>query len=567
MPRNPNFSSTMRIDLTPNSVDASPANTPEAPADPPIHKGKRIVSDPCEPMGSADFRQLMQSVYDAAFICDLDGWILSGNERAVQFFLYDVSQFSSLHITALLSGSDELLMATICESLQNDRFILIQAYCARADSSIFPAEVSVNLIRISDKDYLNFFVRDVTLRKESEDRLRTGHAAIQNSGNGIAITDGTAALQYHNPAMEALLGAEDHDQLEAANITSFLGDATTGDAIMEAVASGQTWSGELEMIRMNYTAMFVQASVAPNTDADGNVVGMVWSLLDISDQKRAQQELMERNAQMEEDLSLAREFQQAFIQHDYPAFPPGVDMEDSVLELGHVYLPSGAVGGDFFEIFAVSENRVGIFISDVMGHGVRSALVVATIRGLIEELGPERYDPSAFLSHMNSDLTRIIKHHGHVTFATAFYMVLDLTQGSIVYSSAGHPSPFVMSPSAQTVELMNPDAGKQGPALGIFGSTVYESSTRTISPGDGIMLYTDGIFEAECEANCESFELERVSDLLAKNLKAGPTELVSLLLSRVQAFCGRDDFDDDVCLVALKLRELISEAPGGWAAD
>ena len=518
-------------------------------------------------MGSADFRQLMQSVYDAAFICDLDGWILSGNERAVQFFLYDVSQFSSLHITSLLSGSDELLMGTICESLQNDRFILIQAYCARADGSIFPAEVSVNLIRISDKDYLNFFIRDVTLRKESEDRLRTGHAAIQNSGNGIAITDATAALQYHNPAMESLLGAEDDDQLEAAHITTFLANATAGDAIMEAVASGQTWSGELEMIRMNGTAMFVQASVAPNTDADGNVVGMVWSLLDISDQKRAQQELMERNAQMEEDLSLAREFQQAFIQRDYPAFPPGVATEDSVLEFGHVYLPSGAVGGDFFEIFAVSENRVGIFISDVMGHGVRSALVVATIRGLIEELGPERYDPSAFLSHMNRDLTRIIKHHGHVTFATAFYMVLDLTQGSIVYSSAGHPSPFVMSSSAQTVELMNPDAGKQGPALGIFGSTVYESSTRTISPGDGIMLYTDGIFEAECETNCECFELERVSDLLAKNLKAGPTELVSLLLSRVQAFCGRDDFDDDVCLVALKLRELISDAPGGWAAD
>ena len=567
MPRNPNFSSTMRIDLTPSGSELTPFSSSAQKPKPRIHKGKRSTSTTTEHLGSADFRRLLQSVYDAAFITNLDGKIISGNERAVQFFQYKDTQFSTLHITALLAGSNELLMTTICESLQNDRFILIQAYCARADESVFPAEVSVNQIRISDKDYLTFFIRDVTLRKEAEDRLRTGHAAIQNSGNGIAITDAEATLQYYNPAMAALLGAEDYDQIEKANITSFLNDSSIGDSIVQAVSSGQTWSGELEMICLNDTTLFVQASVAPNTNADGDVVGMVWSLLDVSDQKRAQQELMEHNAQMEEDLSLAREFQQAFIQREYPVFPPGVSPEESILELGHIYLPSGAVGGDFFEIFAVSENRVGVFLSDVMGHGVRSALVVATIRGLIEELGPERHDPSAFLSHMNRDLTRIIKHHGHVTFASAFYMVLDLTNGNIVFSSAGHPSPFVMTVKSQTVDFLEPEAGKQGPALGIFGSTVYEATTRTIAPGDSIMLYTDGIFEAECTENCENFEIERMATTLEANLSARPTELVNLLLDRAQEFCCRKDFDDDVCLVGLKFRETLTDAPGGWAAD
>jgi phosphoserine phosphatase RsbU/P len=567
MARNPNFSSTMRIDLVPSSNDPTSAEGKSSQQEARVHKGKRSAPTQCDLVGSADFRQLLQSIYDAAFIANLDGWILSGNERAVQFFQYEVSQFSGLHITTLLSGSDELLMATICESLQNDRFILIQAYCTRADGSVFPAEVSVNLIRISDTDYLNFFIRDVTLRKEAEDRLRTGHAAIQNSGNGIAITDTKATLQYHNPAMETLLAVDDYDQLAEANITSFLSNATVGDAIMGAVANGLTWTGELEMLCLDDETLFVQASVAPNTNAESEVVGMVWSLLDISDQKRARQELEERNAQMEEDLSLAREFQQAFIQRDYPTFPPGVDSDASMLELSHVYLPSGAVGGDFFEIFSVSENRVGVFISDVMGHGVRSALVVATIRGLIEELGPERYDPAAFLSHMNRDLTRIIKHHGHVTFATAFYMVLDLTNGSIVYASAGHPSPFVLSATSQTVDALEPEAGKQGPALGIFGATAYESTTRAIAPGDSIMLYTDGIFEAECAANCECFELDRLASLLAENLNTSPAELLPLLLERVQEFCNQDDFDDDVCLVGLKLKGFLAGESGGWAVD
>ncbi len=554
MPRNPSFSSTMRIDLTPGGSPPSPSTDESSQPQPPP---PRRVVDRRETLGGADFQQLLQSVYDAAIITDIDGHVISGNERAVQFFKYDVAQFAERHITDLISGSDELLMSTICESLQNDRFILIQAYCARANASVFPAEVSVNLIRLSGEDYLSFFIRDVTLRKEAEDRLRAGHAAIQNSGNGIAITDTHAALQYFNPAMTALLGAEMHDQLADANIASFLNDPIRGDAIIETVTQGETWSGELEMICLNDTGLFVQASVAPNTNADGDIVGMVWSLLDISDQKRAQQELQERNAQMEEDLSLAREFQQAFIQRGYPTFPPGVSDEESALGLGHVYLPSGAVGGDFFEIFAVSENRVGIFLSDVMGHGVRSALVVATIRGLIEELGQLRCDPAAFLSHMNRDLTRIIRHHGHVTFASAFYMVLDLSTGTITYSCAGHPPPFVLRSASRSVEFMRPEGDKQGPALGLFASTAYEHTTQQIAPGDGIVLYTDGIFEAECPTSCECFEIERIATLLQTNIDTDPTELLNIMVKGVQDFCGRKEFDDDVCLVGVALRKLL----------
>ncbi len=558
MAGNPNFSSTMRIDLIPGGSESSSPNSTTSQAQPRVAKGKRSKSGQCELVGSADFRQLLQSVYDAAIITNLDGNVISGNERAVQFFQYDVTQFSDLHITDLISGSDELLMATICDSLKNDRFILIQAYCSRVDGTVFPAEVSVNQIQLSGTDYLSFFIRDVTLRKESEDRLLAGHAAIQNSGNGIAITDMKATLQYHNSAMAVLLGAEDGEQLNDEYITQFLSNPSDGDAISEAVVEGLTWRGELEILCLNDVMIFVQASVAPNTNADGDVVGMVWSLLDVSDQKRAQQELQDRNTQMEEDLSLAREFQQAFIQRDYPTFPPGASQEESVLELGHTYLPSGAVGGDFFEIFAVSESRVGIFISDVMGHGVRSALMVATIRGLIEELGPLRYAPAAFLSHMNRDLTRIIKHLGHVTFASAFYMVIDLERGELTYASAGHPPPFLLRADPPLVELLHPADAQQGPALGLFGSTVYEETTEPIRSGDGMVLYTDGIFEAENIDDCECFELERVATFLEEHMSETPDILLPKLVQTVQTFCNSDEFEDDVCLIGLRIRQLLA---------
>lgn len=559
MAKNPSFSSTIRIDLTPGGSDPSAeSSSPQAPVR--VAKEKRSKADQCDLVGSADFRQLLQSVYDAAIITNLDGEVISGNERAVQFFQYDVTQFSDLHITHFLSGSDELLMATICESLKNDRFILIQAYCSRMDGTVFPAEVSVNQMQLSGIEYLCFFIRDVTLRKESEDRFLAGHAAIQNSGNGIAITDMKATLQYHNSAMIHLLGAEDGEQLQDEYITQFLSAPADGDAIAEAVLLGLTWTGELELICLGDTVIFVQASVAPNTNADGDVVGMVWSLLDVSDQKRAQQELQDRNTQMEEDLSLAREFQQAFIQRDYPTFPPGAPPEESELELGHMYLPSGAVGGDFFEVFAVSENRVGVFISDVMGHGVRSALLVATIRGLIEELGPLRCAPAAFLSHMNRDLTRIIKHQGHVTFASAFYMVLDLEKREFTYASAGHPPPFLLRAESGAVDLLHPMDAKQGPALGLFGSTVYEETTEPFGLGDGMVLYTDGIFEAENVEDCECFEIERMAAFLEEHISEAPDVLLPKLVETVQTFCNATEFDDDVCLIGLRLRKLLSGA-------
>lgn len=553
MPNKPKFSSTMRIDLTADAEEPMPAAGSTGDPLPGDHK----PADQCEIVGSADFRELLQSVYDAAIITNTEGRVIRGNRRAEQFFNYDVSQFADLNITDLLAGSDASLMSTIRDSLKDDRFILIQAFCTRADKSVFPAEVSVNLLHISDRDYISFFIRDVTLRKEAEERLRTGHAAIQNSGNGIAVTDEDARILYCNPAMSVLLGIR-ADQEPPPQITAFLSNPRLAATIQKATAGGNTWSGEIEMLCPRETSLFVQASVAPNIDADGEVIGMVWSLLDISDQKRIHHELLEHNAQLAEDLNLANEFQLAFIQRDYPTFPPGIDQSSSALEFGHVYIPSGAVGGDFFEIFAVSMSRVGIFISDVMGHGVRSALIVATIRGLIEELGPFRYDPAAFLSHMNSDLCRIISHPGQTMFVTAFYMVLDLTTGDITYAGAGHPFPILLKTRQAAAFSLQDESVPIDPALGLFPSTAYQQNTARIEPDDAVLFFTDGIVEAENTDN-ESFDHSRLIESVCTNAALDVTGMLERLVQDVQLFSGRKRFDDDVCLVGMKLRHLLSK--------
>jgi serine phosphatase RsbU (regulator of sigma subunit) len=138
-------------------------------------------------------------------------------------------------------------------------------------------------------------------------------------------------------------------------------------------------------------------------------------------------------------------------------------------------------------------------------------------------------------------------------------MVIDLTTGKITCASAGHPAPLLLRAETRTAEMMNPEEGKQGPALGIFDSTVYEETTCQMKPNDGIVLYTDGIFEAENKTSCECYETERVQQNLQENIAMPPKEILDSLLKNVREFCDSESFDDDVCLIGIKLKKLMTE--------
>lgn len=549
------FSSTMRIDLTADVEEATEAGAQALQQSTASQSHENHTGGM---PGGPHFHALFESVYDAAIITNLDGEMICANSRAEEFFEIPAKQFKGTQITDLISGSNESLMPTIYSSLQHDRFILIQAYCYRSDGSVFAAEVSANMLTLSKQQYISFFIRDVTFRKEAEKKLRTGHTAIQNSGSGIAVSDIDGNLEYYNPAMAKLLGIQDDGN--KIPITQYLCNQSIANTIHTAIQNGQAWSGELQMLCTDETSLAVLASVAPNHDADEEVVGMVWSLLDISDQKRIQNELRQHNAQLADDLNLANEFQLAFIQREYPTFPAGSTEAESAIELGHAYLPSGAVGGDFFEIFSVSLSRVGIFISDVMGHGVRSALIVATIRGLIEELGPFRYDPAAFLSHMNRDLTRIVSHPGQMMFASAFYMVVDLTDGSMTWASAGHPPPLLVKNKGESIaplQASNADTEQAEPAMGLFPNTEYHAHTGKIEPNDMLLMYTDGIAEVEDEKEENIFDVTGLIQTLDESGAASVAQCLRNIVSDAQSFAGNAHFDDDVCLIGMRLRRLL----------
>ncbi len=267
---------------------------------------------------------------------------------------------------------------------------------------------------------------------------------------------------------------------------------------------------------------------------------------------RYARELQARNEQIQSDLLLAREIQLALLPHSYPIYPPNVAPEQSIIQFHHHYQPAAYLAGDFFDVFSITDTRVGVFICDVMGHGIRAALITAMIRPLVDELTSKASDPDVLLGEINQELVAILRQANSTVFATAFYMVMDLQQRRLCYANAGHPSPLILQPHRNRV-IPIPSHQASGPALGLFPNSVYSTIQSPIESGDTLFLYTDGLFEAT-NANEEEYGLQRLQEAIQQRLHQPPRTLFTELLADVQQFTGTKEFPDDVCLLGIEMR-------------
>jgi serine phosphatase RsbU (regulator of sigma subunit) len=270
-------------------------------------------------------------------------------------------------------------------------------------------------------------------------------------------------------------------------------------------------------------------------------------------EKRTQQ-LREKNQQMEEELQMARELQIALLPQEFPTVPPDVSVQESALRFLSLFFPTGNVSGDFFSVFPVGENAAGVLICDVMGHGVRSALITSMIRGLIEEHAQMAADPGELLTQINRALSVILKQAGTTMFATCFYLVADVERAELRFANAGHPAGLRLRRGESIPETLQAD-GRRGPAMGIFPAAKYETSSRALAEGDLIMLFTDGLFEVE-DLSGALFSEEQLRLSASRHATLPPQEFFSAVLAEVREFSQRETFDDDVCIVGLQVRHM-----------
>lgn len=325
----------------------------------------------------------------------------------------------------------------------------------------------------------------------------------------------------------------------------------TGEAVIDLLER-ETWHHSDET--------WVITSKFPWKDRHGNIKGTFGVSSDVTKLVKAQREatdlaaeLQQKNQVYEEELMLAREIQQALAGE---AFPAGIGIDQSRLSFGARYIPISGLAGDFFEVIRVSDDCFGILICDVMGHGVRSALVVAMLRGLLEKQRAQATEPGQFLHGLNEGLVSILERAGTTMFATAFFGVIGLSAGTFKYSCAGHPGPIISGKNG--IRQIARERSEKGPGLGLMRNATYPNNEISLSEIDRMILFTDGLLEAENQSGEPFFE-NRLMEIIAAQATAPLEQLLDGILDSVLAFSEGQHFDDDVCLLGLDVSRPVTD--------
>ena len=234
----------------------------------------------------------------------------------------------------------------------------------------------------------------------------------------------------------------------------------------------------------------------------------------------------------EQELQRAREIQQSLLPKEIPQLPG--------FEVAGIWRPARAVSGDYYDVFKLGRNKLGICVADVVGKGVSAALLMANVQAAVHAFASESESAAWLCGKVNALLYENIAVGKFVTF---FYGVLDGSARTLQYCNAGSPRP-VLSSRGQTRMLE-----EGGAVLGVFPSWTYEDATVDLRPGDRLFLFTDGITEAS-DADEQEFGEANVAEFARTNFIRSAGELNNRLIARVSSFCG-DHFQDDATLVVI----------------
>ena len=255
-----------------------------------------------------------------------------------------------------------------------------------------------------------------------------------------------------------------------------------------------------------------------------------------ADLQAAQARIIEQET-LERELRLARETQESMLPRALPRMP-GFD-------IGARMVAARMVGGDFYDLFPLSSNRLGVVIGDVSGKGMPAALFMALVSSLLRAEA-QRGDttPEQALRIVNRHL---LSRDTHSMFVTVLYGVLCRETREFAFVRAGHEMPLLLD--AKGV-LISPEMGR-GHVLGLFPNLVLDMQTVQLPPGGTLLLYTDGVSEA-MDADSQLFGTERIAAALRSARELNAQQLCDQLVEVVAAYRGLAAQADDITLVALR---------------
>jgi len=372
---------------------------------------------------------------------------------------------------------------------------------------------------------------------DSEARYRT----LYETANDAIILLRNDCIVSCNPKAREMFGYN-QDELLGRPLTSFSAvssqDAGLQHTIlaerMQRALSGAPQFFEWQHAHSN--GLLFDAEISLNRLELRGLLYLQAIMRDITGRKKSQQALLD-NIRIKQELDMAREIQQSLL----PVNPP----EISGIQIACRCLPAASVGGDYYDFFPVDEKALDVVISDVAGHSFGSALLMMETRSVLRAKVNIKYPPAELIGMVNDllyeDLSRA------ELLISMFYLRLHVATGRVSYANAGHTRPLLIHARDGSFEELD----AEGLLFGVMEGVEFEERTMQLSPGDLLLLHTDGISESE-NSSGEFFGTERIVEIVRHHHGLSPEDIIDALLQRVDGFTGGRALVDDVTLTVIK---------------
>lgn len=520
------------------------------------------------------FWQLMDSLPDNVYFKDLRSRFICVNLAQARFLgiddpneaigKSDFDFFDEVDARERFEGEQDIIRTGRGWSLQEEREIQTEGGKAVLVASKLP-------LRDPSGHIVGTFgvSRDVTSRylaeREVERQRNLLDAVLQILPCRVFARSADERFIVVNEAYRAALGAESRESLVGRSLPEFYqGEAierinrqdahirATGEPIRDQIEYDESAGRE---------GRWIVTSKVPLYGPDGSIDGVVGMTLDITEQKQAEEEarvlgaeLRRKNSQYEAELLMARQLQEKLM---------SIGFDDQrhlrqrgsawTLQAGYLYRPSNHLAGDFFDIIPISPQCLGILVCDVMGHGVKAALVTMLLRGLMLEMPSLLDRPGAVLTRLNNSLVDLAEDKEFPRFVTAVYATIDLSDGRVRIANAGHPEPvWKLAREGEPARFERCPQPTIGPALGLIPGEIYDQAEFELAGGAELLFFTDGITEQR-DAMGNEFGLANLESVLQQTASDSLDAQLASVKSALRLTAGTGAFDDDICLVAIRV--------------
>ncbi|NGZ10783.1 MAG: STAS domain-containing protein [Nitrospira sp. LK70] len=332
--------------------------------------------------------------------------------------------------------------------------------------------------------------------------------------------------------------------------------AERGD-IPDAIGDVESWiQKRLDMhhhpqgLYMQYRSSGEWIQIHERKTHDG---GIVFIATDITALKRAEQAAEDAKARladslalveaaksrMQEELNVGRDIQQSMLPRRFPAFPDRKEME-----LYAVLEPALEIGGDLYDFFLVDDHRLCFVIGDVSGNGVPAALFMAMTKIMVKTRAASDPSPASIVTHVNDALSA---ENDACMFVTLYLGILNLRDGTLLTTNAGHNPPLLKRRDGQFEWLTAQD----GPLVGPMPGIAFKESFIQLGPGDELFLYTDGVTEADNRRR-ELFGKDRLKTVLDQSMAVSVVDRISDVMKAVKTFAGDAPQADDITILGIR---------------